>query len=466
MSDLGGAYTGKDYAKFIIPSLIGAFLFLVPLPTEHAFIIPLGLIINQVSSWMGLLSFGTYSPETYAGNLGLQYIIGFIAINLGFIGMLLVHTAKPKFIMDRPYVLNACRSSPIYFISKILGFVFAWMVFLNVGPSAVHAAWTGDTMWNVMGSLAVIFLILIPALPLLTEFGLMEFLGIYIKKAVRVLFTLPGRASIDLVASWFGSSGASIIISRIQHEKGFYTDREAAAICTCFAIVSVPFTFVVSSVAGLAEHFLTFYAIMAITVIFLAILMPRIWPLSKIPNTYLKEVGKQIDEDVPEDVSRTKFALKSALDRSRKSNWSTFGDYTIRGYSSIYLEVFPIFFAWGTIALIVSELTPVFTIIAWPFGWILQLLQVEGAFQYAPAMLVGFVDMYLPALMIGSAPIQTRMILGVLSIIQVIYLSETGILILKSKIPLNIGKLAIIFMMRTLIGLPIIVLLTRLMFNP
>jgi len=468
MSDLDNTLKpkAKDYLKFIIPSAIGAFLFLVPLPTEHAFIIPLGHVINWITRLMNMVSFGIYSPETYAGNLGLQYIIGFIAINLGFIGMLLVHTKKPKFIQDRPYVWNACRSSPIYFVSKILGFVFAWMVLLNVGPTAVHAAWTGDTMWNVMGSLAIIFLVLIPALPLLTEFGLMEFFGVFIRKVVRVLFTLPGRSSIDLVASWFGSSGASIIISRIQHEKGFYTDREAASICTCFAIVSVPFTFVVASVAGLAEHFLTFYLIMAITVIFLAILLPRIWPLKSVPDTYLPDVGKQIDEEVPADMSKAKFAVQSAVIRSRKANWNTFADYTIRGYSSIYLEVFPIFFAWGTLALMISELTPIFTIIAWPFGWILQLLQVEGAFQYAPAMLVGFVDMYLPALMIGSAPIETRMILGVLSIIQVIYLSETGILILKSKIPLNIGKLAIIFMMRTLIGLPIIVLLTRLLFNP
>jgi len=74
--------------------------------------------------------------------------------------------------------------------------------------------------------------------------------------------------------------------------------------------------------------------------------------------------------------------------------------------------------------------------------------------------------MFIPALMIGSAPDATRMIIGTLSIVQVIYLAETGLLILKSKIPLNLWKLFVIFMMRTLISLPIIVLLTWLMFNP
>ena len=456
--------SGKDYAKFIIPSLIGAFLFLAPIPTEDAFIIPLGIIVNHVTQLFNLVSFGTYAPDTIAGSLSIQYIIGFIAINLGFFGMILAHTLKPKFIMDNANIRRACVSSPIYFVSKVFGFIFVWMLILNVGPSAVIASWTGDVMFQVMGSLAVIFLVLIPGLPLLTEFGLMEFIGVFIKKIVRVMFTLPGRASIDLIASWFGSSGGSIIISRIQHEKGFYTNREAAAITTNFAIVSVPFTFVVASVAGLAEHFFVFYGIMSVTVLFLAVLMPRIWPLRSIPDTYLEDVGKQIEEEVPENISKGQFAVQSAIKRSRKAGFKTIKEYTVSGYSSIFLEIFPIFLAWGTIALMIVEHTQIFDVISWPMGAYLSLLQVEAAFQFAPAALVGFIDMYLPALLIGDAPLQTRMILGVLSIVQVIYLAETGILILKSRIPLNVWKLFVIFMMRTIIGLPIIVLLVKLIF--
>ena len=46
----------------------------------------------------------------------------------------------------------------------------------------------------------------------------------------------------------------------------------------------------------------------------------------------------------------------------------------------------------------------------------------------------------------------------------IIYLAETGILILKSKIPLNIWQLAIPFVMRTVIALPIIIIFTWLLF--
>ena len=468
MNEKPGAFKprGRDYLKFIIPSLIGAFLFLAPLPNPAGgFIIPLGIVNNWVTALLGRVSFGYYAPNTVEGTFGLHYMIGFIAINVAFFGMLLAHFVKPKFIMNNPRLYAAFYSSPIYFVSKVIGFVFAWMIFLNIGPDAVIASWTGDVMMGLIGTLSVIFLILIPGIPLLTDFGLMEFIGIFIRKGVRFLFTLPGRASVDLVASWFGSSGASIMITRDQYEKGFYTGREAAVATTCFAIVSVPFTVVIVQLVDLSQHFFTFYLIMCITVLFLAMLLPRIWPLRGIKNTYLEGVGKQIDEDVPAGTSLFSFAVNSATKRAKTTKGGEVVQTAVNGYINIFLDLMPIFLAWGTVVLMIAELTPFFEIIAWPMGWYLNLLQVESAFAYAPATLVGFFDMYIPALLIGTAPLQTRMVLGVLSIVQVIYLAETGILILKSKIPLGIGKLFALFMMRTVIGLPIIVLLTSLLFR-
>ncbi|MDA3098348.1 YjiH family protein, partial [Staphylococcus pseudintermedius] len=55
-------------------------------------------------------------------------------------------------------------------------------------------------------------------------------------------------------------------------------------------------------------------------------------------------------------------------------------------------------------------------------------------------------------------------IVGVLSVCQLIYLSEVGGVILGSKIPVGLGKLFAIFLIRTLITLPIIVLVAHLFF--
>ena len=92
-------------------------------------------------------------------------------------------------------------------------------------------------------------------------------------------------------------------------------------------------------------------------------------------------------------------------------------------------------------------------------GLLLSLLGVEEAFAVAPATLIGFTDMFLPALLItGIESIKTRFIIGMLSLIQIIYLTEVGVIVIKSEVPLGLGKLFILFMERTLLALPLIVL--------
>jgi len=450
-----------NIVKFIIMSMIGAFLFFVPIPrAEGAATIPLGILIE----WLE----GLFGRVAITESFGLQHLLMVIAISISFVGTILAYTVKPSFIMNNPKMKAAFKTSPIYFISRAIAFVLVWMIFLNMGPNLIMDIInnnTGDIMIGLAAHLMIVFLILVPAMPILTSFGLMEFAGILGRKIVHFIFVLPGRASIDLLASWFGSSAAAIIITRDQHEKGYYTGREAAVIATNFSLVSLPFTFVVASTLDLLQYFGWFYLIICTVCIFLAILMPRIWPLKALPDQYLKNTGKQIDEEIPENTSMFKLAVNRAGEAAHKVTAKDIVGSSVKGYLDIFIDLIPIILAWGTLALIIGEHTPIITWISTPMGWYLQLLNIEGAMQYASATLIGFIDMFIPAFVLAEAPTATRFMLGTLSIIQIIYLAETGALILKSKIPLNIGKLFIIFMMRTIIALPIIVLLTHLFLN-
>lgn len=58
----------------------------------------------------------------------------------------------------------------------------------------------------------------------------------------------------------------------------------------------------------------------------------------------------------------------------------------------------------------------------------------------------------------------TRFIIGELSFTQLIYMTEIGVIILKSDIPLNIKDLFVIFIERTIITLPIITLIANFIF--
>ena len=62
-----------------------------------------------------------------------------------------------------------------------------------------------------------------------------------------------------------------------------------------------------------------FYLVICITAMLLAVVMPCIWPLRKIKDEYLPKVGKQINEDVPEESSTFKWAVRLAGNRARET---------------------------------------------------------------------------------------------------------------------------------------------------
>ena len=73
-------------------------------------------------------------------------------------------------------------------------------------------------------------------------------------------------------------------------------------------------------------------------------------------------------------------------------------------------------------------------------------------------MLVGITDMFLPAVLAKNIESElTRFVVMTVSITQLIYMTEVGVLIMKSSIPLNFGKLVHVFLIRTAISLPIAV---------
>jgi len=437
--------------KFIIGSAVGLFLFLAPIPTEDGFNIPLGFAID----WLG--------DFLVVGNFNIATLLAYIFITVSLVGTLVAYIFKPGFIMNNEKLKGMFITHPVYFVCRALAFIFATMVYFNFGPDFIINADVGGLMLDVLiTGLVSIFLILAFLIPVLTDFGLMEFIGMLIKKVLRFLFTLPGRASIDLAASWFGSSAVSVIITKDQHERGFYTGREAAAIAVNFSFVSLPFSFVVARTMGIEGHFLFWYLIICITCVILAVITPRIWPLRKLPNTYMDGVGKQIDEDDLKGMTRFQKAVHDGSERAGQTTVGTVVKGGLKCYLDVFMDLFPVIMALGTIGLLVAA-TPVFDWISAPMGWFLDLLRVDGGSQYAAATLIGFADMFLPAIILGTeASLEARFIIGALSIVQIIYMAETGILILKSEMPLGFGKLLALFFIRTLIGLPIIVLLTRL----
>lgn len=132
----------------------------------------------------------------------------------------------------------------------------------------------------------------------------------------------------------------------------------------------------------------------------------------------------------------------------------------------MWFGVMPVVMAIGTIALVLANNTEIFTILGKPFMPLLNLLQIPEAEIASKTMIVGFTDMFTPAIIIaeGATSQMTKFIVAVISVTQLIYLSEVGGLILGSKLPVNIVDLFIIFLERTIISLLIVAPVAHLIF--
>ena len=441
------AVNPKNLLKFILGSAFGVLMFLVPIPQGDSFTTLLDFLKTGLKNLIGV---------------SMNYIIvGILVVSavMGVIDMVF----KPDFIRKNTYLSKAFHTTPFYLGSKILGAIFACMIVFGFGPEAVTSADTGVTMLDLCNTLLCIVVSFSFILPFLTDCGIMEFLGVLLRPVVRPLFHVPGRASVDLIASWFGASNAAVILTREQYMKGFYTKREAGYIMTNFSLVSIPFCLMIANTVNVSHLFPSFYLCICLVGIILAVIGIRIPPISTIPDTYQEKTGKQINEDLPENTKLLPYALEMSCQRAEKFTLSKILSSGMEVVVGMFFDLVPVVMAWGMVALMIATYTPVFQWISYPIGLYLQLFGVEEAFAVAPAALIGFTDMFIPALLItGVESVKTRFIIGVLSLVQIIYMTEVGAIIIKSEIPLNFWKLLIIFLERTLIAIPLIVLFANL----
>lgn len=359
------------------------------------------------------------------------------------------------------------RVNLFWTIVRVLAMVFVLFTYFNVGWEAVYSGATGSMILNdLLVFLIAVFLVAGLLLPLLLNFGLLEFVGALLTKVMRPVFTLPGRSTVDNLASWLGDGTIGVLLTSKQYEDGYYTKREAAVIGTTFSVVSITFTIAIVRQVDLMHMFLPLYGTVVLAGFVAAVIMPRIPPLSKFSDTYLKEDQEPLDESIPKNYTAITWGYKQAVDRASKApNLINYLKIGIKNVLDMWIGVLPIVMAIGTLGVIVAEFTPFFTWIGTPFVPILEVLQVPEAKAAAETLLVGFTDMFLPAIIIeGVANDMTRFVVAALSVTQLIYLSEVGGVLLASKVPVNFWHLLVIFLMRTAITLPIIVGIAHLIF--
>ena len=442
----------SNILTFLIPSLIGILLFVTPVKYEGDVTIPVAIMAKGLKAVIG------------------DSITGIITLIITVTGMmtLVAKLFEPKLIEDRPFLLGLLNINPLWTIVRLSGLIFALIAYFQIGPEMIWSDTTGGMVLNdLLPTLFAVFIFAGILLPLLMNFGLLELLGAMMTKVMRPVFNLPGRSAIDCIASWLGDGSVGILMTSKQYETCHYTQREAAIIGTNFSAVSITFSLVVIAQVGLEHMFVPFYLSVCAAGVVAAIIVPRLPPLSKKQDLLITgEMRSSNDEALPQGYTSFSWGLKKALEKSSlvKSPLSVLED-GIKNAIDMVFGVLPVIMSIGTLALVISEYTPVFDYLGMPFIPLLELLQIPEAQAASTTMVVGFADMFVPSILAASIDNEmTRFVIAALSLTQLIYLSEVGALLLGSKVPVTLWELFLIFILRTLVTLPVIAGMAHLFF--
>lgn len=435
--------------KFAIPSLLGAALFLIPMKINGEFVLGVSILCDIIQGWM----------NPFVDMLAL------ILLGTSAIVPILAKIFKPGIIMNHKTMRSLFDVSYVIIAVRAVGFAYLVCYLFKVGPEFIWSDTTGGEAYNIVSTILTLMVGTSLLISLLTDFGIMDYAGILVRRFMRPLFTLPGRASLDCIASWVGSSLTGALLTSTQYKDGYYTKREACVIMTCFSTAAFSFIFILTRVCGLEAYFLPSVLTIYAAVIPCAILLPRVYPLSKQKDEYSKE-QPEIREEIPQGMSRSRWALQCAVEKADEMTVKKFLVKGVQTIASVWFDVLPMVMFVAATGMIINEYTPVFKILTIPFVPLLNLMGFAEAEVAAPMLLTGFLDQFLPVAMAGTiTAIDTRFFVFCMAIAQIIYLSEIGVMMIRSKLDFNLGKIFLVFLERTLLSMPIIWIMTRLLIH-
>ncbi|MFD4820752.1 YjiH family protein [Peribacillus butanolivorans] len=430
------SYSG--FFKFLLPSTLGVLLFLIPLKINGEATLLINVIINATKAFLGTML------------VPFIILILFISAVCSTVGLLKPDIFKGFF--RSLFVIN-----PFMVFVRVFAVIIAILAYLQVGPEMIWSNDTGGFMLNsVLTILVPFFLWAGIMLPLLTHFGLIEFIGVFTRGIFRPLFKIPDRSALNCTVAWVGSGSMGIVLTNQEYENGFYTGREAIRIATGFSVVSVPIVAILAGFLDLQHLFPLLYGSLIFTAVIVNIIVFRIPPISRKPDEYMDGAPKRtIDEKASENIGVFKWALLSGIKRAEeKKNNLIKGGFKIT--ADIWFTLEPIVLVLGTVVTIISVYTSFFKWISYPFIPVLNLLGLEDATNAAPSIVLGFVDIFLPFIVgAGIDSVETKFVIALVALNQVIMMTEGGPLLLKSSIPINFLDIVKIFMLRTLLTLPI-----------
>ncbi len=412
---------GASLFKLIVYSLIGIFVFFVPVTIAGKSTIPLDHAATAVAAYAR-------------------------PVAIAFVCLLILYGAFAPFVQGK---WRENTTQAVFSLLRVLGVVLTAMYLFNVGPAALFAP---DMLPFLFDKLVLSVGLIVPigalALGFLVGYGLLEFTGVLVQPVMRPIWRTPGWSAIDAVASFVGSYSLALLITDRVFREGKYTVREAAIIATGFSTVSATFMVIVAKTLGLMGSWnLYFWTTFVVTFIVSAI-TARLWPLAG-----MEHPGDR-DQPLPAGRSRWQAAIDAGVEQAStaKSLTETLRENFMDGLRMAAM-ILPSIMAVGLLGLLAAKYTPIFDVLGlllYPFTWVAQFADPMLA---AKSMASGLAEMFLPAILLKDADIGLKFTAAVVSVSQVLFLSASIPCVLATSIPFRFRDLLVIWYIRTALSI-------------
>ena len=410
----------------------------------------IGILLFFASVWKGTIPVVAMINGTKAllgEHLGIVAVISSLLLGGGLILSMIPGMDRVKdYFKDAGLRKILWICGIVIVILKLLKVPVFFLEDPNIGEKILNLGSTVFITIAVAGSL-VIFII---------RSGLVEFIAVLMEPVMRPVFKLPGEAAVNILSSFVSSASVGVFFTEQYYQNKRYTTRQACSVVSSFSVISVGYIGVLASLCDIGDLYGALLVTSFVAVLIMGAVMVRIPPLSRIPDTMI--------DGSKEECAAEKLTMKERFAKAVQVGHTCAKTFTLDAFVKNVIQSFSfaqkivgVMIPTVTLVLTLVYYTPLFTWLGKPFVLFLGLFRVPDAAMAAPSVLVGIVEVSLPSILIGgtAAVVQTRFFVALLSIIQIIFFSEAGNAILASDVPLGCGKLIEIFLVRTLVGIPV-----------
>ena len=454
------------WLKFILFSAFGVFAFFIniPIPEYQITIGPWEWGVVAASSNVLCSHLTNFIKAAfYTGNFNFM---PFVVWAIGLFAVIDVIFLRPKKAWKD-------KITAAFSIFKIVGFVMLCIniidIYFHVHPGFMN--WMFDKVDSlndnsianfVMANILVTICISIPAaslfLPFLVDYGLVDFIGVFVRLIMRPLFKLPGRAAIIMVTAFLGNFSAGHIAVNNYYQTGRFTERESVCIDTSLSTVSVGFLMALATITGVSQagYWNTYFWLAFLITLLVALIGIRLPPLRNIPDNYYEG-----SEPNPEKIIRkglVKAAFIEALEIVEKQ------DSLIKRIGYIEKETLYVLGTvsagtsfFGTFGVVLYTFTPIVRwlgYIFWPFFRIFGFKGEELSIACTGAM-ISFVEVTVPALLVsvGVWSMRLRFMLAVLPVTSIIFLASFVPCCMGTEVPVKFWHLCVIWLERMILSI-------------